>query len=914
MAKLLKAMKRPAALWGVPMVPLLGVTGFTIIVAVWTSVAFLALLPVEFLVMKSITRNDPLRFSLIAVWLRARGKPAANRLFGATAFMPVEHETVDITEFLTTMKLNQCATLRKYIPYSSHIHQHVVRSPHSDLYCTWELTGTPFDCESEDTLSTDRNQLHRLIRSFEGMPVTFYIHNVREPFSDSLHKASGNPYADEISRLYYASLVADPFRRNRLFLTVCYRPFVRLEKAGRRRMKDGQKLKELDAALREMLEIKGSLDTALSRYGARPLGTFTEGNAVFSSQLAFYEYLLTHQWRRVRVTRAAAYSVMGSAALFFSAESGQINHASDTHYLRGLDVKEFPEETATGMMDSLLYAPCDYVITQSYTCMSREEARKAIKRTRRLLMSSDDDAVSQRLDLDVALDLLTSGKIACGRHHFSIMVFSRTLDNLVADTSEISNALNNLGITPVPAALSLSAAYMAQLPGNYHLRPRLGELSSQNFVELGALHNFYPGKRDNAPWGDAMALLRTPSGDGYYLNLHNTLADKDEFNEKNPASTCILGTNGSGKTMLMTFLENMQQKYGRADSFSPDAKTKRLTTVYLDKDRGAEMNIRALGGHYFRITHGDPTGWNPFSLSPTKRNISFISQLMKLLCTRSGATITPRDERRLNDAVNAVMSNEPQYRICGITRLLENLPEPATREAQENGLSIRLSQWAQGGEFDWVFDNASDTFDISHCDNFGIDGTEFLDDANVCAPISFYLLYRITTLLDGRRLVIFMDEFWKWLRDPVFKDFAYNRLKTIRKLNGMLVVGTQSPAEIIRDEIAPAVIEQCGTQILAANPSADRAHYVDGMKFEPEVFDVVKNLDPQARQYVVVKNQFRRGDTKRFAARVTLDLSGIGRYTRVMSGSADNLEIFDSLYREGMQPHEWLDSYLAQAL
>ncbi len=41
---------------------------------------------------------------------------------------------------------------------------------------------------------------------------------------------------------------------------------------------------------------------------------------------------------------------------------------------------------------------------------------------------------------------------------------------------------------------------------------------------------------------------------------------------------------------------------------------------------------------------------------------------------------------------------------------------------------------------------------------------------------------------DGRRRVIFMDEFWKRLRDPVFKDFAYNKLKTIRKLNGMLVV------------------------------------------------------------------------------------------------------------------------------
>lgn len=912
MAKLLKAMKRPAALWGVPMVPLLAVTGVTIIVAIWTSVALLFLLPVQFLVMKSLTRNEPMRFNLIAVWLRAKGKPVANRLFGATTFMPVEHDDVDIKEFLDAMKLNQCATIKKYIPYSSHIHQHVVRSPKSDLYCTWELMGTPFDCESDESLQFGTNQLHGLIRSFEGMPVTFYIHNDRNTFTDNLHKDSGNPYADEVSRLYYASVGL--FRRNRLFLTVCYRPFVSLEKAERKRMKDSQKLKELDGALLEMLEIKSTLDTALSRYGARPLGTFTEGNAVFSSQLAFYEYLLTHQWRKVRVTRTPAYDVMGAAALFFSAESGQINHANGTQYFRGLEVKEFSEETATGMMDSLLYAPCDYVITQSYTCMSREEAKKAIKRTRRLLMSADDDAVSQRLDLDVALDLLTSGNIAYGKHHFSIMVYSPSLESLVADTNEISNALNNIGITPVPAEISLSAAYMAQLPGNYNLRPRKGELSSQNFVELAALHNFYPGKRDKAPWGDAMALLRTPSGDGYYINLHNTLADKDEFNEKNPASTCILGTNGSGKTMLMTFFEIMQQKYGREDSFSPDAKTKRLTTVYLDKDRGAEMNIRALGGRYYRVISGESTGWNPFSLPATKRNINFIKQLMKILCTRNGSTISPRDERRLSDAVNAVMNDEPQYRVYGITRMLENLPEPATKEAQENGLSIRLSQWAQGGEFGWVFDNESDTFDISNCDNFGIDGTEFLDDASVCAPISFYLLYRITSLLDGRRLVIFMDEFWKWLRDPVFKDFAYNKLKTIRKLNGMLVVGTQSPAEIIKDDIAPAVIEQCGTQILAANPNADRAHYVDGMKFEPEVFDVVKGLDPQARQYVVVKNQFKRGDTKRFAARVTLDLSGIGRYTKVMSGDAPNLEIFESIYREGMQPHEWLDTYLTKAL
>lgn len=57
MAKLLKAMKRLAALWGANGA-LLAVTGVTIIVAIWTSVALLFLLPVQFLVMKSLTEMN----------------------------------------------------------------------------------------------------------------------------------------------------------------------------------------------------------------------------------------------------------------------------------------------------------------------------------------------------------------------------------------------------------------------------------------------------------------------------------------------------------------------------------------------------------------------------------------------------------------------------------------------------------------------------------------------------------------------------------------------------------------------------------------------------------------------------------------------------------------------------------------
>ena len=115
------------------------------------------------------------------------------------------------------------------------------------------------------------------------------------------------------------------------------------------------------------------------------------------------------------------------------------------------------------------------------------------------------------------------------------------------------------------------------------------------------------------------------------------------------------------------------------------------------------------------------------------------------------------------------MNDEPQYRVYGITRMLENLPEPATKEARENGLSIRLSQWAQGGEFGWVFDNEFDTFDISNCDNSASTERSSRRCKRMCANLVLSAVPHYQPAFDGRRPVIFMDEFWKWLRDPVFK-------------------------------------------------------------------------------------------------------------------------------------------------
>lgn len=106
---------------------------------------------------------------------------------------------------------------------------------------------------------------------------------------------------------------------------------------------------------------------------------------------------------------------------------------------------------------------------------------------------------------------------------------------------------------------------------------------------------------------------------------------------------------------MLTFIQDMLQKYGNPASFAPQTKIKRQTTVFFDKDRGAEMNIRALGGEYYRVLAGVETGWNPFRLEANKRNRRFVKQLMKILVTGRGEKLTARQELDLFRATDDVM-------------------------------------------------------------------------------------------------------------------------------------------------------------------------------------------------------------------------------------------------------------------
>jgi type IV secretion system protein VirB4 len=212
-----------------------------------------------------------------------------------------------------------------------------------------------------------------------------------------------------------------------------------------------------------------------------------------------------------------------------------------------------------------------------------------------------------------------------------------------------------------------------------------------------------------------------------------------------------------------------------------------------------------------------------------------------------------------------------------------------------------LGRWCQGGALGWVFDEADDRLaDLDTSAAIAFDTTEFLDLPEVRTPVMLYLLHLMDELVDGRRLIYVISEFWKALDHEIFSEFAKQKQKTIRKKNGLGIFDTQSPSDVLRHPIGRTMVEQSVTKIFLANAEAVHEEYVDGFGLSEAEFDIVRTLGSHGGRRFLVKQG-------RTSAVCELDLSGLEDFVTVLSATTDNIALLDDIReRAGDEPGNWL--------
>ena len=875
---LFKGMTRPAMIFGVPITPLIIVLGVIASISVWTSPIYMILALPVVLIMKFIASYDDFMYSIIFQSLRCITPKKNKEYYGVKTYSSLTNNSIsNKIDFptLSILNLGSNPSFQKFIPFMSLQGKNedgIVITKEYEFISTWEIQGIAFEVENDEKQDFINRLLGNIFTSFSNENVSFYFHSARYDVDTHLQANYNNKYLKEINDLYYKSFTSGSSKATNLYLTLVYSPFLNnVEKNKFKNLSKNQFENELLNFIEKFKDFSNRLESNLTKFRAKKLQIYKKDDKLFSNQLEFYNYLIGGRFLNTRALNAPLneYLIGGLKNIQFAQDLIQLNYNDGSkQFAQAIEIKDYSPETFCGMLDTLMYLDVNYTITQSFTPMKREKAKKELKKQQAHFKASEDDSITQEQQFYLALDRLTNGEICFGNYHFSIIVFGKDVKNVKDNSNKIITCLQDSGLQVTLADIHLPHVYFSQLPTNFGLRARVSPITNENYASLIALHNFPKGRSKNNPWGNAITVLKTPSKQPYYFNIHAEKS-KEDFGDFTLGNFLALGQSGGGKTAFLQFINNQLLKFASKDTFPkniPD-NIKKMSLIYLDKDYGAMANILASGGRYIKLSNGVPTGFNPFMIEATNENIRKLQILMKIIVTQNGETLRTSDEEQIATAINNVMSHDIKDRTYGISLFLENLTDDNT---DDNSLKRRFNLWKKGNKFGWVFDNENDVLDFpDNINYFGIDGTEFLNDPDVSAPLSFYILWKSLDLLDGRRFGLIIDEFWQWLMNSLIQEEVFNKLKTIRKENGFIGMASQSVDDVLKLSIARTIVEQTSTHIFFPNEKAIQDDYVNGLSCTPEEYETIKQFNP-ATYPVMIK---RSGET----AIVNLDLSTLGK-------------------------------------
>lgn len=769
-----------------------------------------------------------------------------------------------------------------HLPYLAHADDATVSLKGGMLMQVILLDGFPFETADTDELNYRQAVRDTMLRSVGNARIALYHHIVRRRAAVDLKASFDDPFSRWLDQRWRRRIGEKRLYVNDLFLTLLYRPSIgkvgvldRLGDRARKLGRDAHLGRERD--IRVLDGVRESLLASLKPYGPRTLGRYDGPGGRCSEPLEFLSLILNGELNPVVEPLGPAAHQLAYKRLSFGVEAMELKGAGAPEFGAMLSMKEYPATATPGMLDGLLRLPIDMVVTESFSFVDRQIAQERIDLSLRRLRAADDDTVSLKRGLMAAKDDAASGAAAFGEHHMSVMVRAESVAALDSASASVQAAIADIGAIAVREQLNLEPAYWAQFPGNVDYIARRALISSGAAAGLCSLHGFPIGSADGNHWGQAVTVFETTSATPYFFNFHQ--GDLGNF--------LVIGPSGSGKTVVLNFLTAQAQK------LSP-------RTIFFDKDRGAEIFLRAIGGVYEVLRHGAPTGFNPLHLADSGGTRAFLRALIAQLARGNAGPLSSDELSVIAEAVDANFDQPRELRRLRYFRELLG----GVRRPEAGDLAQRIARWCAGGEYAWMFDNAEDRLSAD-ARVLGFDMTELLDAPDLRTPAMMYLFRRIEERLDGSPTLIVIDEGWKALDDEVFGARLKDWLKTIRKRNGVVGFCTQSARDALDSRIASAIREQTSAQIFMPNPRASDEDYGAGFGLTNHELDIVRSLPEESRCFLI------KAGTDSVVAR--LDLSGEPELLRVLSGRERTVRALDQLRaRVGDAPEKWLPILLGQ--
>ncbi|MFC7051029.1 VirB4 family type IV secretion/conjugal transfer ATPase [Emcibacter nanhaiensis] len=764
------------------------------------------------------------------------------------------------------------------LPYARLLNDSTILLRNGSLMQCLHVAGYPFETADEQSLEQRKSVREMILRAGADSHLVIYHHLIRRRIRAVVGGRFEDPVCDYVNNRWQNALDSRDMFVNELYITILHRPregkIGLIDRITRQRQNREERrladLKRLEAATASLL-------SGLESFHPRLLESYDTPTGLFSEPLELLAALYNGDMRPVLIPEQLTDKkdlgdYLPVKRISFGLDTIERCGASsaDRSFSALFGFKEYPPYTSPGLLDSLLRLPHEIILSESFSHVDRQIALERISLALRRLKASDDDGYSLRSSLAEAKDAASAGKTGFGEHHLSVLVNAPSLPALDQAAADVASVLADTGSIAVREDLNLEAGFWGQFPGNRDYVTRKSLVSVSNFADLASLHCVPTGQPEGHHWGDAVTIFETSASTPRFFSLHK--GDLGHFS--------VIGPTGSGKTVVLNFLLAQAQK------FKP-------RTVFFDKDRGAEIFLRAIGGNYASLSPGRPTGFNPLQIADTPAGRAFLQAFITCLVADPAGKLTTEEEARLGAALDANFEQPPAYRrLRYFQELLGGSQAPT-----DDDMIARLAPWHSEGEYAWVFDNATDSLDFTR-QVTAFDMTELLDEATLCTPAMMYMFYRLNETLDGTPTMIMIDEGWKLLDNPFFSARLRDWMKTFRKRNAIVGFGTQSARDALESSLSRTITEQVATQIFMPNARALESDYCAGFGLGRHEYDLIRALPPESHAFLV-----KQGNESSI---VRLNLAGLPDLLRLFSGNEASLRQLDRLRVDvGDAPENW---------
>lgn len=548
----------------------------------------------------------------------------------------------------------------------------------------------------------------------------------------------------------------------------------------------------------------------------------------------------------------------------------QVYEGQETRYSAWLAIKAYPGTTTGRMIDDLFRVRAEFNLFQSVEVLSRDAGIAHANDLERNTLSFSESGGEILLELQEVKERLTGGDLAMCRHGFAVEVLGDTPDVLEWNVRAVIQAVEFHGIRVKRETLNQEPLFWSTWPGLEAHNVRARMITTENLSDFVSLATLGEGL-DSCSWGPMpVTRFRTESGSEYGFTFHQSPAPRDL------GHTLIIGSAGSGKTTLISFLVALCQKFPK------------MRTVVLDRLHGMEVMCRMLGGTY--ADFGDGVAFNPFHLNDTDENRRFLRQMLELLA----GTDTAEHRELINHAVDQA------YRMPKADRCLDEL-RGAFGLARPGSLQERLSEWYSEGTNGGFFSSRKDSLSFDR--RFvGFDMTTLLQMPKVLGPVAHYLFHRLNmaVLQDPGPFLIFIDEVMNYLNDKAMAPHILQTIREIRKLDGVAVLAAQEAESVLEHPEGDLLMRSIATLLLYPAPTADAEHYMDGFGLTETEFAWIKS--PGNGRQVMLKRPLT-GES----AILDVDLAPLGEMLKVFDSSSTAVRELNTLRRTRS---DWRNAYL----